>query len=549
MNIVSYFTNYLARKEKFTWKYVVLLFLIVGLGFLLRIINLGNEPFWSDEILSLDIVTSLGSLSSIMAYLQTVEIHPPLYYVMLYFWTSWFGYGVFAVRMLSVIFGLGVIVLVFIFTRDLFKSSRVGLLAAFLIALLPMQVEFSAEARPYIIYCFFGLLSSIMLLKYINYKKIIYVVGYVIFNSIGLYLHYSYSLILIPLSLFWLVYILHKHHRRSMYNFIIWLLAHTGIFLLFYWWLQYFLYKLFLGRFDIFGFIKFFGKFRQTIFFESIFIQTIWLNVYESLSNVRSLLPIVIIVAFVFKVIFILALFYWVINNRVHIKKFFLSISFVVWMLVLPVIIFLFMPISQSLIHITVKHIIFVSIIGTIGISYIIMSQKIKMRILLVVIFVASILNLLVAVVDNDANWAHYFNLKKYAQHINQNYKEGDLIIIKSSNNRTNLNHYLLPEAQAYALFPASYLTYEYDLMGSRDNLGLIENEIQTRKTHKNGYSSIGELERKLSYLVNKNQATRIWLVSLDYEEEVTKWMLDNGWRRAMASLGYLFPVELYVKQ
>ena len=72
-------------------KPIFFLILIILLAAGLRLINLGQEPYWGDEILSLDVVNHYqNDIPAMINYLAAVEVHPPLYYLMLFYWTKIF---------------------------------------------------------------------------------------------------------------------------------------------------------------------------------------------------------------------------------------------------------------------------------------------------------------------------------------------------------------------------------------------------------------------------------------------------------------------------
>ncbi len=166
------FRNVLLKIKDLLKKEKILIFLILLLALSLRLVNLQAEPYWGDELLSLDIVEQYrGDLSGMIHYLREVEVHPPLYYIFLKYWTTAFGQETGAVRSLSLFFGLGLIYLSHLFFKKIFNNKNVGLLAAFFTAILPIQIEYSQEARPYIIFTFFGLLSAYFLWQYFYTKK------------------------------------------------------------------------------------------------------------------------------------------------------------------------------------------------------------------------------------------------------------------------------------------------------------------------------------------------------------------------------------------
>ena len=76
------------------------------------------------------------------------DTHPPLYYFSLLAWTSVFGAGEYALRSLSVFFGVLTIPVVFSIGR-LLAGTQVGLIAAALLATSPIHVQYSTEVRMY----------------------------------------------------------------------------------------------------------------------------------------------------------------------------------------------------------------------------------------------------------------------------------------------------------------------------------------------------------------------------------------------------------------
>ena len=116
---------------------------IIALGALLRFWNLGEPSLWADEIASVSFGRAPADLlwSDWMVY----ETNPPLYYSLLNGWMDVFGEGEFAVRAMSVVFGLAAIAAVFMFTRAL-HSTFAGLCTAVFCALSAEQLGYVALA-------------------------------------------------------------------------------------------------------------------------------------------------------------------------------------------------------------------------------------------------------------------------------------------------------------------------------------------------------------------------------------------------------------------
>lgn len=120
--------------------------LILLFGFILRLINL-NQSLWLDEA-----ITALAVKNSTFIQLVTKfspgDFHPPLYYLFLKLWSNIFGYSEISLRFPSVIFGVLTIYIVYLIGRKI-SNAKIGLIAAVFIAVNPLAVYYSQEARMY----------------------------------------------------------------------------------------------------------------------------------------------------------------------------------------------------------------------------------------------------------------------------------------------------------------------------------------------------------------------------------------------------------------
>ncbi|RIK30924.1 MAG: hypothetical protein DCC52_06025, partial [Chloroflexi bacterium] len=104
---------------------------ILALGALLRVAQLDFQPLWWDEGYSVFFATrDFGTMLARTA----IDIHPPLYYAFLQAWLGLLGAAAATMRVLSVLFGVAAIPLLYLVAQKLF-DRRVGLVAAFLLAL------------------------------------------------------------------------------------------------------------------------------------------------------------------------------------------------------------------------------------------------------------------------------------------------------------------------------------------------------------------------------------------------------------------------------
>lgn len=119
---------------------------ILILGLILRLITI-NQSFWLDEATSGMVVRNY-SVGEIMGVFARADFHPPLYYLILKAWSGAVGTGEVGLRLLSVMAGLVTIYVVYLIGKEMGDRS-LGILAALLMAVAPLHVYYSQEARMY----------------------------------------------------------------------------------------------------------------------------------------------------------------------------------------------------------------------------------------------------------------------------------------------------------------------------------------------------------------------------------------------------------------
>ena len=175
------------------WAIALILLLISSL--LVRSISLLKSSIWHDEGFSL----MLASRSSLDIWLGSArDVHPPLYYEILHFWTEIFGNSVLSVRSLSLVAGIVVVWLGYQIAFMISKKRNVALLAGLLLSLNPFLIRYSQEVRMYGILGVFLLIAIVGLIKVSKDSKdwfgyVLYVIGV----SAGLYTHYFTAMVVI----------------------------------------------------------------------------------------------------------------------------------------------------------------------------------------------------------------------------------------------------------------------------------------------------------------------------------------------------------------
>ncbi|GAB4428512.1 MAG: hypothetical protein Kow0031_08770 [Anaerolineae bacterium] len=129
-------------------KFRLLLIAILLAAFAVRLHNLTTHSLWFDEAVSVH--WARQSIPRILEVGFTLEEDrlPPLYYLTLKGWAQLAGFGEFAVRALSVLYGVLLVAVLAALGRLLF-NRRVGAMVAALATINPFLVWYSQEARMY----------------------------------------------------------------------------------------------------------------------------------------------------------------------------------------------------------------------------------------------------------------------------------------------------------------------------------------------------------------------------------------------------------------
>ncbi len=185
-----------------------LLLAILLLASLLRFYRLDAQSFWNDEGNSARIAERTLDLILEGA---AGDIHPPGYYLLLHYWRALFSQSELALRSLSVVAGLALVLFTYLLGRDLFGEAT-GLMAAFLGAISPFAIYYSQEARMYALLAALSAASTYLLLHALTSRQhpisnIQYPIPrtphpgiialYILTSTAGIYTQYAFSFILI----------------------------------------------------------------------------------------------------------------------------------------------------------------------------------------------------------------------------------------------------------------------------------------------------------------------------------------------------------------
>lgn len=534
------------------------------LGFTLRLINIGAEPYWGDEILSLDISTHFQSLTEMVRYIGEVEFHPPLYYVIIRSWTSWFGISELATRLPSLFFGMGVMGVTYAMGRRFFGVTA-ALVATFAIAISPMQIEFSQEARPYAMVCFFGALSAFLVWEYLRRRRKIHLILYAVASILGLYLNYSYFFIIFATAGWWAMEsaFAEKGQRGKMVQS--WLIAHALVFLGYFPWIDRLLAKIFLSQFSFYDLKHTSVSGRPVGFFGEVIDRLIWTTKTSGVLNIQLFAQLLF--GLLFFALLTVAVSRLLAQGKKKYEMSLRALIFMVWLAAFPLVLFLFSPMSVPYSPLYVRHVIFITIPLALLLGFVASSVSKKQAAVLVSLFAISLIPYVSNIVDNDAKLDHYHRIGEVGEYIREHYRTGDIVIVAHTSARSNLAHFLPSNIAVDALLPLVY--FSNDIWRSRATLGLLEIESQIRRSNiyakfsvvggasaftKLGMAREGTFSKgvqdKLSRLNERYEPARVWLYGFGPGDSVVhEWFINRGWRHAFSAIPGVFKLDLYSSQ
>jgi len=223
--------------KSFPKKLIILVILLLGL--VIRINNLGKNSLWIDEGCSVS-----GSCLELPQVIKasSLEHSPPLYYLILHYWMILFGNSEFSVRFVSVIFGFLSIFMMYKIGLLLFNRNT-GLISSLILALSTFHIQCSQEARTYSLTVLLTICSFYYFVKLL--KKMTYKVSsvYVFFTTLLIYTHYYGFFIMIAQNIYFSTLCLFSKRFKND-NFLRWSLLQGTLVILYLPWIGAFLIRL-----------------------------------------------------------------------------------------------------------------------------------------------------------------------------------------------------------------------------------------------------------------------------------------------------------------
>jgi uncharacterized membrane protein len=240
------------------WEWKGLPWLLIGLGFVLRLTNLDATSLWMDEIYSLMVANGHVTPAKLPSGIQTAEafyqqhlawqpltsenllaalkinVHMPFYYLLLNPWLGWLGNDAIGLRSFSAIFSTLMLIPLYFLGKTL-GGPKAGLWTLMVAAFAPFQIYYGQEGRMYALSLFWCALSGLTFWKTLYADKPLkWSLFYALSTTAGLATHYMFVFYLAfhaVYGLFWLT----KYRDFKRFSLFGFALMAMGMFIA--WWI------------------------------------------------------------------------------------------------------------------------------------------------------------------------------------------------------------------------------------------------------------------------------------------------------------------------
>jgi len=195
-----------------TKKIFLILFLTIVAVTTVELYNLTAISLWHDESFSALLIKY--DFNEMIARIK-MDVHPPLYYILLKGWNSFLGNSLFSLRLFSILFSIMATISIYIFVKQAFKNKNLALFSSLLFVFSYFQIQYAMEARMYSLGTFLVIISSYFLLKAIETKKWNWWLFYAVATSLGIYTHYFVVFWIIAQGLYF-VYVIYQDAKFSI---------------------------------------------------------------------------------------------------------------------------------------------------------------------------------------------------------------------------------------------------------------------------------------------------------------------------------------------
>lgn len=158
------------------------------LAALLRFVTLGVQAYHHDEAITAYRVLG-DTFFEAMNAVGYSESAPPLYYALAWPWTQLTGTGEFGLRSLSALAGVATVPVAYLIGAEL-RDRRAGLMAAALVAVNPMMLWYSQEARSYALLVLLGGIALLYCVRALRHGRSRDLTGWGVASALAFATHY-----------------------------------------------------------------------------------------------------------------------------------------------------------------------------------------------------------------------------------------------------------------------------------------------------------------------------------------------------------------------
>ncbi|MHB9126479.1 MAG: glycosyltransferase family 39 protein, partial [Armatimonadota bacterium] len=166
----------------------------------LRLYRLGAQSIWGDESLTLLRYTGEPTFAAMWEKIWKMAFHPPLYFLTVYYWFR-LGDSEWMLRFPSVVYGVASVPVMYALANRLF-GRRTAAICAGVLAVSPIHIWYSQEARMYSLQLLLGLASTLFFVRIWQERRPIDGALWVLFTVLGLFAHIGTAFLLAAQGIF-----------------------------------------------------------------------------------------------------------------------------------------------------------------------------------------------------------------------------------------------------------------------------------------------------------------------------------------------------------
>ena len=183
------------------------------LAAVLRLTTLGAQSFWYDEAFT-PVHVLHPSLTATLRSVVHTENTPPLWYLIAWADSRVLGTGEYALRLPSALAGIVAVPVAWAIGRELTARRATAVAMAAFVAVNPLLVWYSQEARAYALFVLFAALAMLCFLRALHVPSRGRMAAFALSGSLALLSHYFAVFLLIPMIL-WLLWA-HADRLRAL---------------------------------------------------------------------------------------------------------------------------------------------------------------------------------------------------------------------------------------------------------------------------------------------------------------------------------------------